>query len=203
MQKFIELLVTCGYLGKIKYCPGTWGAILAAAIGLLLYIYCSVCYHYILSVLLLIALTIMFIIGCRCSYIYMQHYSVLDPKEIIIDEFVGQLLSIALSMLLMTHISLYDNIDNRPIAKLMVNCINSLIHHWLPPNSYYSLYYLHISTTTTLVLISLIAFRIFDILKPWPISLIDSYWHDGVGVMFDDVVAALMATLVVYILFHI
>lgn len=36
-------------------------------------------------------------------------------------------------------------------------------------------------------------FRIFDILKPWPISVIDSRIKGGLGVMLDDVLAGLYA----------
>ena len=39
-------------------------------------------------------------------------------------------------------------------------------------------------------------FRLFDILKPYTIRLIDSKWKSGLGVMLDDVVAALYALLV-------
>ncbi|MBI5919381.1 MAG: phosphatidylglycerophosphatase A [Nitrosomonadales bacterium] len=33
-------------------------------------------------------------------------------------------------------------------------------------------------------------FRFFDILKPPPIRYFDSNWHGGLGVMFDDILAA-------------
>jgi phosphatidylglycerophosphatase A len=33
-------------------------------------------------------------------------------------------------------------------------------------------------------------FRLFDILKPWPIRLADSHLKNGFGVMFDDLLAA-------------
>jgi phosphatidylglycerophosphatase A len=33
-------------------------------------------------------------------------------------------------------------------------------------------------------------FRVFDILKPWPIYLADRRFKNGLGVMFDDVLAA-------------
>lgn len=36
-------------------------------------------------------------------------------------------------------------------------------------------------------------FRLFDIWKPWPIRWFDRNVHGGLGVMLDDVVAALMA----------
>ena len=42
-----------------------------------------------------------------------------------------------------------------------------------------------------------IAFRAYDILKPWPISYFDKRWKNAWGVMLDDVFAGLMAAAVV------
>jgi phosphatidylglycerophosphatase A len=39
-------------------------------------------------------------------------------------------------------------------------------------------------------------FRFFDILKPWPISWLDKHVHGGLGIMLDDVLAGVMACLV-------
>ena len=36
-------------------------------------------------------------------------------------------------------------------------------------------------------------FRLFDIWKPWPISFLDKHVHGGLGIMLDDVLAALPA----------
>lgn len=44
------------------------------------------------------------------------------------------------------------------------------------------------------------AFRLFDIVKPWPIRWLDRHVHGGFGVMLDDVVAALFATLLLRLL---
>jgi phosphatidylglycerophosphatase A len=42
-------------------------------------------------------------------------------------------------------------------------------------------------------LLAFVLFRTFDILKPPPIRHFDSNWHGGLGVMFDDLLAALYA----------
>jgi phosphatidylglycerophosphatase A len=42
-------------------------------------------------------------------------------------------------------------------------------------------------------LLAFLAFRLFDIVKPWPIRLADVYTQGGVAVMLDDVLAALYA----------
>ena len=43
------------------------------------------------------------------------------------------------------------------------------------------------------IIFPFILFRIFDILKPWPISLADKKIKGGIGVMFDDILAAIFA----------
>jgi phosphatidylglycerophosphatase A len=41
--------------------------------------------------------------------------------------------------------------------------------------------------------VSFLAFRVFDIAKPWPISLLDRRLKNGWGVMVDDVAAGVLA----------
>ena len=47
------------------------------------------------------------------------------------------------------------------------------------------------------VLLAVLAFRFFDILKPWPIGWCDRRLKGGWGVMIDDVLAGLMAAAVI------
>lgn len=47
------------------------------------------------------------------------------------------------------------------------------------------------------IVIAFIAFRFFDILKPWPISFMDKNIKGALGVMSDDIAAGLLAALVV------
>ncbi|MEM9387396.1 MAG: phosphatidylglycerophosphatase A [Pseudomonadota bacterium] len=42
------------------------------------------------------------------------------------------------------------------------------------------------------------AFRAFDIIKPWPIRAMDHGLRGGLGIMLDDIVAALFAALSLY-----
>jgi phosphatidylglycerophosphatase A len=46
---------------------------------------------------------------------------------------------------------------------------------------------------------SFITFRLFDALKPWPISAIDRGMKNGLGVMLDDGLAALAAILAIWV----
>lgn len=48
------------------------------------------------------------------------------------------------------------------------------------------------------VLAAFVLFRIFDILKPWPISYFDRHVHGGFGIMFDDILAGLIAMLILW-----
>lgn len=43
------------------------------------------------------------------------------------------------------------------------------------------------------LLFGFVLFRIFDILKPWPISWLDKKVSGGLGIMLDDIVAGLFA----------
>jgi phosphatidylglycerophosphatase A len=49
------------------------------------------------------------------------------------------------------------------------------------------------------ILAGFILFRIFDILKPWPISVADKQVKGGFGIMLDDVIAALFALIIIQI----
>jgi len=52
------------------------------------------------------------------------------------------------------------------------------------------------------VLLAFILFRIFDILKPWPIRSLDARVHGGFGIMIDDVVAGIMACTILHALLN-
>lgn len=42
-------------------------------------------------------------------------------------------------------------------------------------------------------------FRVFDIVKPWPIKLLDKHVHGGFGIMIDDVLAGVFAWVLLYL----
>ena len=50
-----------------------------------------------------------------------------------------------------------------------------------------------VPVTLPWLLAGFVVFRIFDIAKPWPISLLDRSVSGGMGIMIDDVVAGLFA----------
>ena len=47
------------------------------------------------------------------------------------------------------------------------------------------------------VLVALLMFRLFDIWKPWLVGLVDRKIHGGVGVMLDDLIAALFVLAII------
>ncbi len=48
-----------------------------------------------------------------------------------------------------------------------------------------------------LVLLALLMFRLFDIWKPWLVGFVDRKIHGGVGVMLDDMMAALFVLAII------
>ena len=48
-----------------------------------------------------------------------------------------------------------------------------------------------------LVLAALLMFRLFDIWKPWLVGLVDRKIHGGIGVMLDDLIAALFVLAII------
>jgi phosphatidylglycerophosphatase A len=120
----------------------------------------------------LICVIILFIFGCISSSIYSKQTANIDPKEVIIDEIVGQMLCIILTI---------------PLSLLFFQL-------------YFATYPLDLALIGMLAA-NFILFRFFDILKPWPISWVEKRFKSGFGIMFDDIVAALFATLVYYAAF--
>ena len=51
------------------------------------------------------------------------------------------------------------------------------------------------------IVLGFILFRIFDIIKPWPIRPIDRRLHGGWGIMLDDVLAGIFAWLSLQLLY--
>jgi phosphatidylglycerophosphatase A len=113
------------------------------------------------------------IIGARASTHYMRRsHTKHDPSEIVIDEVAGQWLTYAFfyGWLIAT-----TGVQHESLALLSQVAISPYV-----------------------LLAGFVLFRLFDILKPWPISLADRRIHGGFGVMFDDVLAALAASTLLF-----
>ncbi|MCC5879740.1 MAG: phosphatidylglycerophosphatase A [Idiomarina sp.] len=50
------------------------------------------------------------------------------------------------------------------------------------------------------LLVAFILFRIFDIIKPWPIRYLDKRVHGGFGIMIDDILAGLASLAIIHLL---
>lgn len=50
------------------------------------------------------------------------------------------------------------------------------------------------------LILGFVLFRLFDILKPWPISWLDKKVSGGFGIMIDDVIAGIAAAAVIALL---
>jgi phosphatidylglycerophosphatase A len=50
------------------------------------------------------------------------------------------------------------------------------------------------------IVLGFLLFRLFDIWKPWPIRLVDKRMHGGLGIMLDDLLAAVPAAVLLYVL---
>jgi len=57
-----------------------------------------------------------------------------------------------------------------------------------------TMYLVPVSLYTTVT--GFLLFRLFDILKPWPIGIVDRRVSGGFGIMIDDMIAAVFAAIV-------
>lgn len=180
-----ECLATFFYIGRIKWAPGTFGSLAAFPIAyILLYFLFSnqVIFDFdgltlvesqILTILIvMLSLTfLLFILGLYFTSIYIGSDQNQDPKEVVIDEVVGQLLVLSLSYFSLV-IAGQSNLSDYFNHEL----INLLFLFVMPFG----------------------LFRFFDIIKPWPINWLDQNIKGSMGIMLDDVAAGLFASVMHY-----
>ena len=58
------------------------------------------------------------------------------------------------------------------------------------------------TSRTSYAVLALIFFRLFDILKPFPISYFDKNFKNGLGIVLDDLIAGIMAIFPAMALIH-
>lgn len=145
-MKFLYKLISTWVLsGTVKKMPGTVGSL--ASFPLVPIVLGN-------KVLGAVVVFSLFLIGLWSAGNYIKHYQTShDPKEVVIDEVVGQLLTIFLASILL-HSKEVD-------------------------------YFL--------LLLCFFSFRFFDIIKVWPANLIDKNTKGSLGIMLDDIVAAVLA----------
>jgi phosphatidylglycerophosphatase A len=185
--KIAEFIATFCYIGKAKIAPGTFGSIAAFPI-------CYIIMYFTLNnkivfplkdynfqeqqiitliTMELLATIVLFFIGTYYTAIYIKDKQNKDPKEVVIDEVVGQMLTIILSsfsILLIYRSSLQTYFDSKTIDFIILGVMPFLL------------------------------FRLFDITKPWPIDWLDKNIKGAWGVMIDDIAAAIFAAVAQYVI---
>jgi phosphatidylglycerophosphatase A len=180
-----SVIATFFGIGYISFAPGTFGSIVAFPVYFLL--------TYMLIVLkggvaslgapglingMLVWIVGLFFIGLWAADKYSKDTGNEDPKEVVIDEVVGQLLTICLIVWLVPNIGgeavfKFENIGINKFNLVLLNLLSAFV-----------------------------LFRLFDIFKPWPINYIEKRYKGGLGIMLDDVVAAIFAVVVHFFILY-
>lgn len=122
---------------------------------------------------LLTAAGVLYILGLWCVHKFQEQTKTSDNQIVVIDEVVGQLLTFGLS------------------------------YTWLYKFAINYAYMLGILGQSLAFCLGILAFRYFDIAKPFGIRYIDKVLKGSFGVMLDDIMAALLASGTIYIIYRI
>lgn len=57
----------------------------------------------------------------------------------------------------------------------------------------------HLGINAMAIFLGFVAFRFFDIIKPWPIRVVDARAPGGFGIMIDDIIAGVFAGILMYL----
>ena len=161
LNKINFLFVTLFGIGKIKKIPGSVASLATTIILFFLLHMLKIPANFILVFVIII-----FFISLYAVNIFIKDLDNKDPKEVVIDEFIGQSIPI---------------------------CLYEIAHEGSKETS----------QVLTSYFIMFILFRIFDIVKPYPVSYYDKNFKNSFGVIMDDVAAGLyvVAVLVLYMVF--
>jgi len=158
INKINFLFVTLFGIGKIKIVPGSIASLATTIFLFFLLHILKIPPNYIL-----VFVVIIFFISLYAVSIFIKDLDNKDPKEVVIDEFIGQSIPI---------------------------CLYEIAHEGAKETS----------QVLTSYFVMFILFRIFDIVKPFPVSYYDKNFKNSFGVIMDDVVAGLyvVTVLVLY-----
>ena len=162
MNRINFFFVTLFGIGKISKIPGSIASLITT-----IFLYFT---FYILKISpenILVGVIIVFFVSIYAVNIFIKNLDEKDPKEVVIDEFIGQSIPI---------------------------CLYEIAHQEEVKDT---------NEILTFYFIMFILFRIFDILKPYPVNYYDKNFKNGFGVVMDDVCAGLyvVAVLVLYMVF--
>ena len=158
LNKINFLFVSLFGIGKIKKIPGSF-----ASLATILFLYFL---FHILNIspnIVLFGIIIVFFISLYSVKVFINDLTNKDPKEIVIDEFIGKSIPV---------------------------CLYEISHNIPKENDEILKFYF----------IMFVLFRLFDIVKPFPVSYYDKKFKNSFGVIMDDVCAGLyvVAVLVLY-----
>ena len=158
LNKINFLFVTLFGIGKIKKIPGSFASLATTIFLFFLFHILNISLN-----IVLICVIIIFFISLYAVNIFIKDLDNKDPKEVVVDEFIGQSIPI---------------------------CLYEIAHEGTKETN----------EVLTFYFIMFILFRIFDIVKPYPVSYYDKNFKNSFGVIMDDVVAGLyvVAVLVLY-----
>jgi phosphatidylglycerophosphatase A len=158
LNKINFLFVTLFGIGKIKKIPGSFASLATTLFLFFLFHFLNVQTN-----IVLISIIIIFFVSLYAVNIFIKDLDNKDPKEVVIDEFIGQSIPI---------------------------CLYEIAHEGTKETS----------QVLTFYFIMFILFRVFDIVKPYPVSYYDKNFKNSFGVIMDDVCAGLyvVAVLVLY-----
>ena len=162
----IAILTMFG-IGRSKFAPGTLASLVTCLLYFLFFFYKP---NYILVIIIFLIFSIYSIVLIDRLE---KKFSKKDPREIVIDEFIGQSIPII-------------------VIYTAVNVTGSINEDWNTKVNFLSMSFL----------IIFLLFRFFDILKPFPINIIDKKLKNGLGVVLDDVVAGIYTTLIYFIAYY-
>jgi len=162
MNKVNFLFVTLFGIGKLKKIPGSYASLVTTIFLFILFHVFNFSPN-----IVLIGVIVVFIFSLYAVNIFIKNLDNKDPKEVVIDEFIGQSIPI---------------------------CLYEIAHEGAKETS----------QVLTFYFIMFILFRIFDIIKPFPVSYYDKNFKNSFGVIMDDVCAGLyvVAVLVLYMVIN-
>ena len=161
-----SVISTWFYVGKLP-ASGTFGSIATYPIFYYILMHSS-SYANAKSQLLLTAL-VLFVVGLVAVKKFQKATNTYDHSYIVIDEVVGQLLTLCISFDWLFHLS-----DLIPV---------------------------NISNNNLSFLIALAIFRYFDIKKPLIIDYVNRKYKGAFGVILDDILAAIFASISIYVVY--
>ena len=171
MNKINLLFVTLFGIGYLKFAPGTLASLITTIILYLIFLYTSQHVQFFLFVIIVC----MFFYSLTAIKSIESQFKKKDPREIVIDEVVGQSIPIYFFEF---NLSLIHD----PARGIIENGPNFYIYEWSNDAS---------SLPWVFYLWFFLLFRFFDIVKIFPCNIIDKKMKNSLGVMLDDVIAGI------------